>query len=221
MPLELLTSLDLGQGASLEFHEPLPGEIVSVYVGKDEAFGEKFEALRRGDMTHSELFETLAGRKAPAALANAERRLLVARAEVEHNPPVPTNVDRAVAPPMASAMKGIGSGFGATRSGISASSFITNYCPLQTYLFCWTSRTGTGSVTRFSLSMESYVNAYRGQVKLTLDYRALWAIWTTYVSITVPEGSIAHVSRTGIHATRRATVSQASGDGYHMSVFGL
>lgn len=220
MPLQLLTSIALPDGASVEFHEPLPGEMVAIYVGKDESFRDMFEGLDRGTMTHVGLYEAISGAEAPAALAEAEARLVAARQEVAEFPRTQDEPDRAVVP-SAAVNDSLSVEMGSTRSNLTATDFSGTYCPNGWgYLYCWTNRTGSASVTRTTISMYTYLNPYRGSVNHKLQYKNIWGNWVTYVSQTVPEDNISYISRSGIWSTRRTKVTQASGDGYHVSIYG-
>ncbi len=111
---------------------------------------------------------------------------------------------------------------GQSRSGLSATDFAATYCPSGWgYMYCWTSRTGNASVTRTTLSMYTYLNTYAGgSVQHILEYQNVFGNWVTYVNNTVPAGFISYISRSGIWTTRRTRVTQASGDSYHVSIYG-
>jgi len=221
MEQHLLASVALSDGGSIEFHEPMPGELVAIYVGKDPTLGQKFDDLERGDLTHAQLFESLAGRKAPAALVEAEGREIAALARIQaHRPAGAGEADLFDAPPAVAGPATV-NGIGSTRASMTAADFIAGYCPSGWgYLFCWTSRTGSGSVTKTSISMYTYLNAYNGSVLHELLYQNVFGNWVTYVSNVVPQGFLSYASRSGIWTTRKTSISQATGDGYHVSIYG-
>ena len=216
MPQHLLTSVELADGGRLELHEPIPGELVAIYVGREAEYGVVFEDLERGALTHVQVYEALSGQKAPAALVEAEARSIAARANLPEDAVVTSSFD---APSVAA--RSTTNGIGSSRAALSASDFIADYCPSGWgFLYCWTSRTGSGSVTRTSLSMYTHLNAYDGQVVHKMEYENIWGNMVTYVSNVVPEGYLSYISRSGLWTTRKTSISQADGNGYHVSIYG-
>jgi hypothetical protein len=223
MPQRLLASVELDGGGSLEFHEPMPGEMVAMYVGKDDdTYRAMFDDLERGALTHAAMYEALSGQKAPSALVEAEGRSIAARARIEAERPAGADLAIDFDAPQDSAVGRTENGIGTTRASLSAADFSSTYCPSGWgFLYCWTSRTGSGSVSRNSLSMYTYLNTYAGvSVIHQLEYVNVWGNWTTYVSQVVPVGSVSYISRAGLWTTRKASISQATGDSYHISIYG-
>ncbi len=217
MPQNLLTSVALADGGSFELHEPIPGELVAIYVGREAGYGELFKDLERGAITHVQAYETLSGERAPAAVVQAEARSIAARANVPEDAVVSSSFE---APPSVTSPSTT-NGVGSSRAALSAADFIDDYCPSGWgYMFCWTSRTGPGSVIRTSLSMYTHLNAYDGQVVHKMEYENVWGNMVTYVSRVVPEGYLSYISRSGLWTTRRTSISQADDDGYHVSIYG-
>lgn len=217
MPQNLLASIALADGGSFEFHEPIPGELVAIYVGREAEYREVFDDLEHGALTHAQVYEELTGQSAPAALAEAEARSIAARANRPEDAVVTSSFD---APPPVAAPSTV-NGIGTSRAAMTADDFIDDYCPSGWgFLYCWTSRTGSGSVTRTSLSMYTHLNAYDGQVVHKMEYENIWGNMVTYVSNVVPEGYLSYISRSGLWTTRKTSISQADNDGYHVSIYG-
>ena len=113
-------------------------------------------------------------------------------------------------------------GVASTAQGLSAADFSASYCPSGTFgfYFCLTNRTGDGSHDISSVDwLRAYANAYRGQVQLKLSYRNLWGNWINIYNQTVPEDTVKTVY-TFDNDRYLTEVTQASGDGYHWSVYG-
>jgi hypothetical protein len=222
MPQNLLATVALDDGGSFELHEPMPGELVAIYLGKeDSTYREMFGDLERGDLTHAAMYEAISGDKAPAALLDAESRSITARARLEAQRPA-ADLEADVVAPQDTLVGSTENGIGSARAALTATAFSASCCPSGWgYLYCWTSRTGSGSVTRNSLSMYTYLNTYAGgQVTHELEYRNVWGNWVTYVSQTVAVGSVSYIARSGIWSDRRTSISLASGDSYHVSIYG-
>jgi hypothetical protein len=217
MPQNLLTSIALADGGSVDFHEPVPGELTVIYVGREAEYRHVFDDLERGVVTHAQVYEALSGQKAPAALVEAEARSFAARA----NPPEDADATSSFDAPPSVAAPSTVDGIGTIRAAMTAGDFIDDCCSSGWgFLYCWTSRTGSGSVTRTSLSMYTHLNAYDGSVTHKMEYENVWGNMVTYVSNVVPEGYISYISRSGLWTTRKTSISQADSNGYHVSIYG-
>ena len=202
MPVNLLAVIALDD-ASIEFHEPMMGEIATIYLGRDDAYLPLFEQLDHGTLTHTALYELVSGEVAPDALAAAQARMLELRAEAGDE-------------------VGVQAAPGVAQAGLTAAAFSASYCPGGwSMLYCWTSETSARSVTRTTSSMHTYLNAYAGTVQHKLEYTNAWGNMVVYVSQSVQQGFLSYISRVGLPTTRRSSSSMVgAGDGYHMSVYG-
>ena len=213
LPIHLLASAQLGDGGSLEIHEPTPGEMVAIYVGKEASYGELFGGLDRGTVSYAELFRTITGREAPPEVSQAEARLVEAKSRMRVEDRIAADQENASAAPLAN--------IGQSRSSLSASAFTASYCPSGWgYLYCLTSQTGNTTVTRTTISMYTYLNTTSGSVQHIMEYQNIFGNWVSYVNNTVPAGFLSYISRSGVWTTRRTRVTQAAGDDYHLSIYG-
>ena len=68
IPENVVAELTLADGSRVEFHEPMPGELVVFGSGDTEAQRELFDSLERGEISYMDLYTQHAGVEAPATL---------------------------------------------------------------------------------------------------------------------------------------------------------
>lgn len=105
---------------------------------------------------------------------------------------------------------------------LEGSDFEKTRCPRSGYdfYFCWLYRTGTSYVQRASASnLQSVVNPYSGNVQQHVEYYG-GGYWHTINAQTVLEGQIGWMSIYGGSSSKRATIDQAEGNGYHVAFYG-
>jgi hypothetical protein len=212
----LIASVRLTNGTRVDFHEPEPGQVFAVATGDVPGGVDGPSAVA--------FYEALANRSAPTELLEAQRRVDEARLhDAPHAAVVPSDAREArldAPPPELSARNGIGTSV----QGLTAAGFQSSYCPSGSFGFyyCWTNRTGDGTITVTSVSsIHAYINAYRGQVMMSVYHRASALFpWSLNVSVNVTGASSVWSWSSTTNGGYKIEVTQASGDGYHESVYG-
>lgn len=205
-----LASLRLQGGARVEFLEPEAGRVIVV---ADAALPQLDRKI-----APAALYEQLSGQAAPAALRDAEARSIARQRARTLGPVAPDQTLE----PASDLRRDLPGGVASTAQGLSAADFSASYCPSGSFgfYFCMTNRTGDGSHDISSVDwLRAYANAYRGQVQLKLSYRNMWGNWINIYNQTVPEDTVKTVY-TSDNDRYLTEVTQASGDGYHWSVYG-
>ena len=222
----LLTTLTFKDGSFVEFHEAAPGEVAvlsqSPADSKDtpSVSQEVLKNLDDGEITILDLYRLLSGEaQPPEVLLEAQARVEQARQTTKTPgevlaPPEKSRLDEATLPDntqdafQRSALVGTGTWFR------------ENYCPLTTdYCRCLLYRTGNGSITKYTGQMRSVTYPYRGTVTHKLEYW-FFAGYVTSIQQTVPQGWVGQIWVTGSSKFRRASMTNAAGDGFHWSVYG-
>ena len=223
----LLTMITMGDGTKVAFHEPIPGDIAVLSqhpVTGEGGSSPLTEALRTLSATEDDvdvlgLFMLLSpGTEPPKELVEAYARVEQARKESNETPEggKPSEADLKDIPTLSDDSRDTFELNAAIGSG---TWFRQNYCPLTTdYCYCMLYRTGSGSITKTTDHMRSATYPYRGTVTHKLQY---WFFgYRTSISQTVPQGWVGQIWVTGGTRIRRAVMSNASGDGFHWSVYG-
>ena len=198
--LSPIASVNLGAEGTLEFFETEPGCLTA--AGQ---FSSIETMAPYQDMNFIELFESMSGNTAPAALKEAYQRALSA-----------ADVSSEDAPPSSASLPDDGDNKLA-KTTMTASAFISAYCSdLTDYDFstCMTSRTGNHSYTRNCSYIRNYINPYRGTVRFQAQY---WngSSYVTAYDVVIPEDYVWYYAVAGAQKYRRMQVIEAADDGLH------
>ncbi|MEK0083967.1 hypothetical protein [Benzoatithermus flavus] len=217
-----LANLHFADGSSVEFHELAPGELIILAKHRarnqeghsvDAINGVKIENLARLDAV--EKYRALTGgRPAPARLIDAQNRSeQVKRRELEGNPR-----REAVLLPANDTV-----GMTARRGGRTAWKMLSCDTRWTSFDYCWTNRTGDGTVVEESENMDSTASPYRGDITHTVEYETCFLFicnWNVSRTQTLPQGWEGHIWASGPNRARRATIRNADGDGWNWHVGG-
>ncbi|MCB0396587.1 MAG: hypothetical protein KDD36_08040 [Flavobacteriales bacterium] len=196
----LIASLDLGAKGFINFSRLDDGElIVSGVVSTEGVLPNVNEQLPPAD-----LYTLVSGKEAPKALIEAYEEVMSkysTQGEVRKDQTAEGVIENT---PL-----------------MSSGTFKDKYCPQNwDYLYCWTNRTGTSYVEAYKYSMHSHASPYRGSVRHRLRYKSFgsWKLVRDYVT---EVGETTLFSCYGpLRRTRESKVFEASGDGYHHSIYG-
>ncbi|HEX4336951.1 MAG TPA: hypothetical protein VH062_13630 [Polyangiaceae bacterium] len=216
--VKVLAKVVLQDGRTVEFLEPDPGIIFTRelgQIGKTPLTGTE-ETAR---MTSVELYEHLAGEKAPAALveASASARTLPAG-------PVRDHVVNETVEPAPAKAPAIEQTAQALSNGLDTPGFQAAYCPV-TYeygneFYNWILVSSTGSLTRSDVdNFRSAAMAVVGTIHFVAKVRP-WFTWRNLADEDIPAGWYDRVNRNhddnSYDFDARATVSQADNSTYNM-----
>lgn len=233
----LITELALDNGAVVKFYEPLPGELVISTTADSKDKLVTIEALR-GNSSAAQVYRSLSGREPPAALVEADKRVLAAQVErpttdwhrQQSGTVIDIEPDINSEPQAGQSQDGIGvkeSALGGYAPGMTVQEFETYCCPTEkNYWFkhCWPNRTGTSGIQRVSPSIHSIVYAKSGKVA-----QQLFEDGIPVAGFVVNPGNWAHLYWIGATTLREARANgQPSYNAgawsihyyYHHSVFG-
>ena len=229
----LVVQAKLDGGGRLSIREITPGRLVSFYIGKHDALRAEFEALEHGQLSHSDLFRIATGQPAPKTLLDAEHRMKRVLEEAEKRrtdegetqADGPDELDVSAPSAVLESADSLEGEADSTSKFISRDRFRECFCPRDwEYLYCWPSVTGSAGVTRTGHQMVSYLALLSGNgLSYSYQYRDVFGDWHVIASETVFEGELMrmHESRSLLSVTRRIRVRNASGDRYHLSIYGL
>jgi hypothetical protein len=214
-PDHRIASLALDDGSQIDFYESADEILMHATAGSltGRAVAEVGLALD----APVDVFLTLSGgAEVPMALVQAQARVETLEA------PVAEAFFDALEPPADPSDAAAGAGLSQRQQPLSAGDFRAQHCPSGwEFLICWTQVTGSATVDRRGFSMQSVANVYRNVVTHSLQHRS-WGSWVTDFSISVHSGDVnTFGAYGGFNKRRRARVRNASGDGYHLSVYGL
>ena len=90
------------------------------------------------------------------------------------------------------------------------------------YRFCYPSSTGSWSYDSKVFSMRSYAYSFQGVFVHKVQHKKFLGSWKTTESNRVEPGYLSYVHRitSGLYGNMKVGVWEASGDGYHISVYG-
>ncbi|MCA9670453.1 MAG: hypothetical protein KC503_32880 [Myxococcales bacterium] len=225
----LVAKVELDGGAFVEFHEPVPGQLLVASLTKTGTKLSVVEAFEQGNLSASDAYRKLAKAEPPAELVAAEKRAKQAALEASNARDAhaaklasgATDTDGAQRAPSADAKKSEGK-IGRREAALNGSTFMNYYCSTSSYYnfkYCWLDRTGHSWARYWSQSMYSTVNATSGAVLHTL--RSFNVLWWNITSFVVQQGMTLRMSSTGGFTDRWTYVDVlAPGSRYHMSVFG-
>lgn len=109
-------------------------------------------------------------------------------------------------------------------TSMTTAQFTTNYCGTSDWSFanCWTNVTDTGYHGQYCFWMNTTAYSIAGTITHRID-RHIWGKWRTQLSNYVPAGYLSVLERyaNGLQDNMRGGVWDASGDIYHLTVYGL
>lgn len=114
-----------------------------------------------------------------------------------------------------------------TKVSLTREQFIQDHCrdlnSKYYYDRCWPNCTGTWSHEGYHYSMHTQAYSYRGTVTHKLQRDPPFGGWETQSWNTVPQGYLSTLDRTakGLNDKMRGGVWDASGDGYHLAMWGV
>lgn len=211
----LVTRLDLADGTVVEFHEPVPGQLV-VATWADAKSKLAAVDAKRLDSSAARLYEALSGEAAPAALVELDSRVEAAQLA---RPMTPTTQNSHVSGTKSPAGPATPDGIGVKTSALTASEFQSAMCqtsPVFDFKFCYTDISGYSAATHWSTSIHSMIWANSGTVVQRMDIRNLF--WFDTMQWTVPENNWFHMYSVGGFTER--FVQAWGGANYHHSIFG-
>jgi hypothetical protein len=194
------TTLNLANGAVIDFYEPIRGELLVAMMGDVPGDVE--------DLSPLAIYEALAGAPAPVVLREAQARADLALASRPPRHPAPEDV-------VTEPAKG--------GSSLTAAEFTAQWCSTSPVDFdhCWTDR--TNNFTHQSANVDwihAHANAYLGTISMTM-YQEVGGVLTPVWGPTQVTG-MANVftQPTTIDGTYVVSILQAAGDWYHLSIHG-
>jgi hypothetical protein len=195
-----ITTLNLANGARIDFFETAPGEILVSANGD--------LPIEAEDMRPLEMYELLAGQAAPAELYEAQVRADLALAA---RPPRSEPTADTVSTPARSEL-----------SSLTGSDFQSAWCNpgIVDFDYCWTNRTDNYSIDVSSVQwIHAHANACSGIFTLNVYRKTLFG-WNLVYADTVTGSSYVSTYSTTDNDTYRVEITQASGDCWHLSVHG-
>ena len=197
-----LTTLNLANGAEIDFYEPIRGELLVAMKG--DLPGDV------DDLSPLAIYETLAGAPAPAVLREAQARADLALAARPPRGPAPEDV-------VTEPAKG--------SSSLTATDFAAAWCSLAgvTFDYCWTDRTDNFIHESPGVDwIHAHANAYSGSITMTMYKEGAGGVLTPVFGPDSVSGAATVVTQsTTVDGTYHVTITHAAGDGYHLSIHGV
>ncbi|MBN1697312.1 MAG: hypothetical protein JW881_07345 [Spirochaetales bacterium] len=197
----LINHLNLGDEGSVDFYEPVPGEILVLGIFNSGDIVDEIEGK-----SPPEIYEYLTGETAPEVIQSAYEASLDAACRETAESGDDENIQL---PDMAG-----------TR--MPPEEFRDRYCRpagIYDYTYCLLSRTNNYSIIRTASLMVNRVHAYRGNFNFAHRYLD-GDSYRTVCNVLMPEGRTLFVYSQGIRTRRMAQIYNATGDYWHLSVYG-